>query len=112
MNFCCAQVNKQCQAAQISGSVKLMNHLALRQTLNSEDKTSETLSCAEACPESQMRWFPERADSMDAGGRFNMALESKSEHVCVHTQLLFSSGMMLESERLSSDPNPFVALCV
>lgn len=46
INFCCAQVNKQCQAAQISGSVKLMNHLALLQTLNTEDKTSETLSCA------------------------------------------------------------------
>lgn len=46
MNFCFAQVNKQRQAAQISGSVKLMNHLALRQTLNSEDKTSETLSRA------------------------------------------------------------------
>lgn len=42
----CAEVNKQCQAAHISGSVRLMNHLALRQTLNSEDKTSETLSRA------------------------------------------------------------------
>lgn len=83
--ICCVKVKKQCQAAHISGSVRLMNHLDPRQTLNSEDKTSETLSrvipLPKACRESQMRTFPEQESSMDAGGRPKMLLESKPEPV-------------------------------
>lgn len=44
---------------------------------------------------------------MDAGGRLNMVLESKSERAYSH-----ATEMILESERRSSDPEPFVALCV
>lgn len=106
--ICCAEVNKQCQAAHISGSVRLMNHLAPRQTLNSEDKTSETLSYAIPLPKraENPKWGcfrSEKAQWMQVAGL------KCSSSLWIQTQFLFASQIILESINSGSVPD---SLCI
>lgn len=113
--ICFAEVNKQCQAAHISGSVRLMNHLALRQTLKPEDETRETLSRVIPSPQRAQnlksgRFRRRRAQWMQVAG----LKHTPSPHLslCIQTQYLLASQMMLESINADSVPDSFVTFCV